>query len=102
MKRKMLLNLLTIFGLALLLIAGIATALRVQAQGTGPQESLSPQADPLGSSFTYQGRLIENGTPVDGVTCTFSFELYEAASGGSPLIRTVTPPRSTTVTLPSS
>jgi hypothetical protein len=72
-------------GLALALVGGIATALGAQAQDTGPQGPLSPQADMLGTGFTYQGRLIDNGAPVDGVTCTFTFELYESASGGGTL-----------------
>ena len=56
----------------------------------GPQAPLSPQADSLGTGFTYQGRLIDDGAPVDGVTCTFTFDLYEGASGGSSWTRTAT------------
>jgi hypothetical protein len=64
-------------GLALLLIAGITTALGVQAQGRGPQ------ADPVGTGFTYQGRLVKDTGPVDGVDCTFTFDLYDVANGGT-------------------
>jgi hypothetical protein len=49
MKRKTMLNLLMVLGLALAL-GGVGTAYRAQAQETGPQDTLSPQASP---SFTY-------------------------------------------------
>lgn len=44
-------------------------------QGTGPQESASPQAA-VGTGFTYQGRLLDNGSAVDG-TCDLRFSLYD-------------------------
>ena len=37
---------------------------------------------PLGTSFTYQGRLVESGTPPNG-SYDFRFVLYDAASGGN-------------------
>lgn len=38
----------------------------------------------LSTAFTYQGRLTDDaGDPVDG-SCTFTFELYDAPTGGSP------------------
>ena len=46
-----------------------------------------PAATPaaaVGTSFTYQGQLIVNGAPADGV-CNLQFALFAAASGGSPL-----------------
>jgi hypothetical protein len=80
------LKLMLILGLALLLAVGVLTVLHTRAQAPAPhEEATGPQAAPLGSGFTYQGRLIQNGTPVDGITCTFTFELYDVASGGSPL-----------------
>jgi len=39
-------------------------------------------AEPLGSAFTYQGRLDDAGTPVTG-TYDFRFMLYDAAAGGT-------------------
>jgi len=36
----------------------------------------------VGTSFTYQGRLLHNGTPIDG-TCDLEFSLWDAASGGT-------------------
>jgi hypothetical protein len=50
MKRKTLFNLLMVLGLALVLVGGVVMTRRAQAQETGPQEGLSPQANP---SFTY-------------------------------------------------
>jgi hypothetical protein len=44
---------------------------------------ISPtQAAPLGTAFTYQGRLTDNGQPANG-PFDFIFTLYNAASGGS-------------------
>jgi hypothetical protein len=39
------------------------------------------QAAPIGTAFTYQGRLMENGQPANG-TFDFIFAPYNAASGG--------------------
>lgn len=39
-------------------------------------------ADPLGSAFTYQGQLDDNGTPANG-NFDFEFALYSSASGGT-------------------
>jgi hypothetical protein len=44
---------------------------------------------PLGTTFTYQGRLTSAGLPADG-TFDFQFRLYDAAVGGSPSGPTVT------------
>jgi hypothetical protein len=79
-KRSTLLNLVLALGLALALGGSVTSPLyHVQAQGAGPQ------ASPLGTGFTYQGRLVKNDAPVDGVTCTFTFDLHDAATGGTPL-----------------
>jgi hypothetical protein len=61
----------------------------VRAQEPEPQGDAAVQAL-VGTAFTFQGRLTKNGTPVDGVTCTFTFALHAAASGGSSL-ETVSP-----------
>jgi hypothetical protein len=37
---------------------------------------------PLGTSFTYQGRLVESGSPANG-TYDFRFILYDAPAGGN-------------------
>jgi hypothetical protein len=65
--------------LAILLTSGMA-----QAQNGGPQ---SPAAS-LGTAFTYQGRLEQDGTPVDD-TCDMRFRLYDAASAGSQVGSTI-------------
>ena len=49
----------------------------VASQDNGPQ---SPQVA-AGSSFTYQGRLVKNGQPVNGM-CDLSLSLWDAASSG--------------------
>lgn len=41
-------------------------------------------AEALGSAFTYQGRLVDNGTPVNG-TCDVRFDLFNAVSSGTML-----------------
>jgi hypothetical protein len=64
-------------GLVLALGGTILMARRAQAQGPGGV--LSPQA-PLGTGFTYQGRLIQNGSPVSD-TCDFQFTLYGSSGG---------------------
>ena len=74
--------------LALVLVIGVILALGGstgpgQAQGPEPQASIEPQAA-LGTAFTYQGRLTDNGSPANG-DCDFLFELYVAAKGGTPL-----------------
>lgn len=64
---------------ALLIIVGIVAALsltRAQAQPPGPA------AAPLGSAFTYQGQLQNNGAPANG-SYDFQFILYDAAVGGA-------------------
>ena len=61
---------------------------QIIAQGPQPQ---GPQVT-LGTGFTYQGQLKNNGAPVNG-PCNIAFRLYDAASSGnqvgSPLTQTV-------------
>lgn len=50
--------------------------------------SVSPyhaNADEIGTAFSYQGRLVKNGTPVTSVSphCNFTLRLWDAASGGN-------------------
>ena len=54
--------------IALLLMTGSAAA--------------SPNYAPIGTGFTYQGRLMDGGAPADG-TYDFQFALYDAESGGN-------------------
>jgi hypothetical protein len=43
----------------------------------------SSHSAPLSPAFTYQGQLVQNGTPVTGVV-TFRFSLWDASGSGSP------------------
>ena len=68
--------------LVALMIGGVALA---QDGGPGgqsePAEALGTRASgALSTAFTYQGRLTQNGEPIDG-TCDFRFILYDAADG---------------------
>ena len=37
---------------------------------------------PVGSSFTYQGKLTDSGSPINNA-CDFRFKLFDAATGGT-------------------
>ena len=58
----------------------------VAAQGPQPQ---APQVV-LGTGFTYQGQLKNNGVPVSG-SCDIAFRVFDAASGGSRISVALTP-----------
>jgi hypothetical protein len=73
--RKTWLRLLLALGVTLALAGGVVVARRVQAQETGPQEQRAPEFA-VDTAFTYQGRLINNDTPVNG-TCDLKFTLYD-------------------------
>jgi len=81
MKRKNLFNLLMILGLMLALGGGISMARQAQAQEPGPQGQSSIQVA-VGNGFTYQGRLLDGGSPVD-VACDFQFSLWTDSLTGS-------------------
>jgi hypothetical protein len=59
------------------------------AAGVALLASTALAQTPLGTSFTYQGRLAESGSPANG-TYDFRFILYNAPSGGSQVGPTVT------------
>ena len=59
----------------------LVLAASVTAKDPGSQGGLGAQ-DALGSAFTYQGQLNQDGTPVTGM-CDFQFSLWKAASGGA-------------------
>jgi len=68
----------TVFCLVLLLVAvGLTQAQEPMA----PNQQVS-MAGPIGNEFTYQGRLLRDGSPVNG-NCDFQFQLWDAASGGT-------------------
>lgn len=50
---------------------------------------LSPAQTPIGTEFTYQGRLTGAGTPSVG-NADFQFSLFDAASGGAQVGSTIT------------
>jgi hypothetical protein len=50
---------------------------------------LASAQGPIGTAFTYQGRLTDGGVPANG-TYDFEFKLYNAASGGTQVGVTVT------------
>jgi len=79
-----------VVGLALALLGLVAVGLSsvVSAQGPAPAGVASVQAA-VGTSFTYQGRLTDGGSPANG-TYDFQFKLYDAATSGSQVGSTVT------------
>jgi hypothetical protein len=74
------------FGAALLLIllsaAGIVGARTADARSDAGHISEVSAATPLTSTFSYQGQLINSGSPVSN-TCDFQFGLYDALTLGN-------------------
>ena len=73
--KKLILNLVSVISLVGLLVGGVALA-----QETSPN---TPVTSP-GTTFTYQGRLFDGGSPADGVY-DFRFTLYDAETEGEPV-----------------
>jgi len=67
-----------------LLVGALAFAGIVQAAPDG-----APLLAPIGTAFTYQGYINDNGSPANG-NYNLRFELYDSASGGSQVGSTVT------------
>ena len=83
-----------VLALVLVLAAGLSVQLprgAAHAQDpereAAPQQAAAPQA-PLGTTFTYQGQLIDGGSPAEG-EYDLLFDLYDEAVGGA-LLGTVT------------
>lgn len=70
--------------IALLVAVGLA-----QAQDPVAQSQEASAAAPVSNEFTYQGRLLRDGRPVNG-NCDFQFQLWDAVSGGSQVGMTLT------------
>lgn len=71
-----------------LLVAFMMVLVSLRSAQSGVQNQVAAAA-PLGASFTYQGKLIRGGNPVNG-TCDFEFRLWDAATGGAQLGSTQT------------
>ena len=74
-------------GLGLALVLGALLVVprgAVGAQGPEPQGNVSIQQIPMGTAFTYQGRLTDGGDLANG-TYNFIFALYDVGVGGTPL-----------------
>jgi hypothetical protein len=65
--------------LALLLALSVGS---IQAGQPPPPNLTAQDATPLGTAFTYQGHLKQNGNPVNG-TCDCQFGLWDALTGGT-------------------
>jgi hypothetical protein len=59
------------------------------APATGSGALPAPLAAPIGTAFTYQGRLELAGSPVSG-PCDLQFQLFDALTGGTQLDGTQT------------
>lgn len=68
-------------GLVLAAAGSVGPAL-AQGPVSLPTGGIGPLATPVGTAFTYQGRLVQNGSPVNGA-CDFWFTLWDASSGGN-------------------
>ncbi|MBC7262112.1 MAG: hypothetical protein H5T63_08865 [Chloroflexi bacterium] len=73
----------------LCLIALLVAVGLVQAQDAAGQSGQASAAAPVSNEFTYQGRLLKDGNPVNG-NCDFQFQLWDAASGGTQVGTTLT------------
>ncbi len=68
--------------LAFILLLAVAGSGYAQEGGGNPP--LAPDTTAVDASFTYQGSLLENGAPVNGI-CDFGFVLWDAANNGNQL-----------------
>lgn len=86
MKHKHLLALATTMA-ALFLLAIFLLVPTSHAQGIRMSGQLSPQAN-AGTAFTYQGRIIFNGAPVNNEICSVQPTLWDAETGGTQIAST--------------
>ncbi len=71
----------TIVIIVLFTIAGLSLAQEQTPRGNTPESAFSIQTT-VGTSFLYQGRLLDGGRPAKGIY-DFRFRLYNAQTGGS-------------------
>lgn len=76
MKSKSLLAVVLGLGLILILSVGIVSLSNEALAQKPVVQGETGVLDVVGTAFTYQGRLLDNGTPVDGA-CDFQFNLYD-------------------------
>src|SRR3954447_19177132 len=77
---------------ALMLGAVIGSGQSLLGTGTAAAMSVSqlaPLVAPAGTGFSYQGRLLNSGSPVTGQH-DFTFKLFDALAGGSQVGTTLT------------
>lgn len=77
MKGKRSITTLVAAGLLLVLLGSLTLAQEAAPQGMTPQAQVY-------NGFTYQGRLLDNGSPADG-EYDVEYRLYDVSSGGTPL-----------------
>ncbi len=90
MNRHIGMSLLVSVALLLTLVGGASAT--SQDPSTSRTSSITNPASPqtaLGTAFTYQGQLRNNGSPVNA-NCDFQFALYDAVSGGNQIGATQT------------
>jgi hypothetical protein len=66
------------------LVVTAAVILFLRGAGTAVGQGNGDPLAPLGTGFTFQGRLFDNGVPQDGL-CDLRFKLFDAASTGTQL-----------------
>ncbi len=77
-----------VFGVAIFLLSfGLAQAQGPERAPAEPQGVVAQAT--VGTSFTYQGQLLDGGAPADG-TYDFQFKLFDAQTGGTQVGSTVT------------
>jgi hypothetical protein len=70
-------------------IKHLTVVVAVVALGLAPRVLMAQT--PLGSAFTYQGHLTEDGTPINDPALNMRFRLFDAASGGAQVGSDYTP-----------
>ena len=79
--RNRMIGVVLLVGVAMAVAVGLAVAQGSRPNTAAPEQALSLEAV-MGTWFTYQGRLMDNGRPANG-TYDFRFKLYDAQSGGT-------------------